>query len=87
MRFDETGLPWVNPSPNMRSLTQAMLYPGVGLIEFTNVSVGRGTTTPFEHIGAPWINDGTLSPSGCCKRRISPGIEVSRPVHSRRQRL
>ncbi len=61
MLFDETGLPWVNPSPNIRSLTQAMLYPGVGLIEFTNVSVGRGTATPFEHVGAPWINEGRLS--------------------------
>ncbi len=61
MRFDETGLPWVNPSPNMRSLTQALLYPGVGLIEFTNVSVGRGTPMPFEQIGAPWINDGRLA--------------------------
>ncbi len=61
MRFDETGLPWVNPSPNMRSLTQAMLYPGVGLVEFTNLSVGRGTTTPFEHVGAPWVHDGRLA--------------------------
>lgn len=59
--FDETGLPWVNPSPNIRSLTAAMLYPGVGLIEFTNVSVGRGTRSPFEHIGAPWIHDGRLA--------------------------
>jgi uncharacterized protein YbbC (DUF1343 family)/CubicO group peptidase (beta-lactamase class C family) len=55
--FDQTGLPWVNPSPNMRSLTQALLYPGVGLLEFTNISVGRGTDTPFEIIGAPWIDD------------------------------
>lgn len=61
MRFDDTGLPWVNPSPNIRSLTQAMLYPGVGLVEFTNISVGRGTATPFEHIGAPWIHEGRLS--------------------------
>ncbi len=60
-RFDETGLPWVNPSPNIRSLTAAMLYPGVGLIEFTNVSVGRGTRSPFEHVGAPWIHDGRLA--------------------------
>ena len=51
--FDQTGLTWTNPSPNMRSLTQAMLYPGVGLIEMTNVSVGRGTDTPFEVVGAP----------------------------------
>jgi uncharacterized protein YbbC (DUF1343 family) len=55
MWFDSTNLTWVNPSPNMRSLTQATLYPGVGLLETTNVSVGRGTDTPFELIGAPWI--------------------------------
>jgi uncharacterized protein YbbC (DUF1343 family)/CubicO group peptidase (beta-lactamase class C family) len=54
--FDQTGLLWTNPSPNMRSLTQAVLYPGVGLIEMTNVSVGRGTDTPFELVGAPWID-------------------------------
>ena len=53
--FDETGLPWVNPSPNIRSVTQALLYSGVGLLEATNLSVGRGTDTPFEVIGAPWI--------------------------------
>jgi len=55
--FDQTGLRWVNPSPNMRSLTQALLYPGIGLLETTNLSVGRGTDTPFEVIGAPWINE------------------------------
>jgi uncharacterized protein YbbC (DUF1343 family) len=54
--FDRTGLMWVNPSPNMRSLTQAVLYPGIGLLETTNVSVGRGTDTPFEVIGAPWLD-------------------------------
>ena len=53
--FDETGLPWVNPSPNIRSVTQALLYSGVGLLEATNLSVGRGTDMPFEVIGAPWI--------------------------------
>ena len=57
MRFDETNLTWTNPSPNMRSLTEATLYPGVGLLETTNVSVGRGTDTPFELIGAPWIDE------------------------------
>jgi uncharacterized protein YbbC (DUF1343 family) len=72
-RFDETGLPWVNPSPNIRSLTQAMLYPGVGLIEFTNVSVGRGTSTPFEHVGAPWIHDGRLAES--LRGEKIPGID------------
>ncbi|HEX3716427.1 MAG TPA: exo-beta-N-acetylmuramidase NamZ domain-containing protein [Verrucomicrobiae bacterium] len=55
--FDETGQPWVNPSPNMRSLTEAMLYPGVGLLEYCQISVGRGTGTPFEVIGAPYIED------------------------------
>jgi len=53
--FDSTGLEWVNPSPNLRSVTEAALYPGVALIEGTNVSVGRGTDTPFELVGAPWI--------------------------------
>jgi len=54
--FDQTGLPWSNPSPNMRNLKQAILYPGVGLLE-SAVSVGRGTDTPFELIGAPYIDD------------------------------
>ncbi|UWZ85800.1 exo-beta-N-acetylmuramidase NamZ domain-containing protein [Occallatibacter riparius] len=53
--FDSTGEVWINPSPNMRSLNEAMLYPGIGMIEGTNVSVGRGTDTPFEVVGAPWI--------------------------------
>ncbi len=53
--YDSTGLAWVNPSPNLRSLTEAALYPGVALVEGTNVSVGRGTDTPFELVGAPWI--------------------------------
>lgn len=53
--LDSTGVRWVNPSPNMRSLAEAVLYPGVGMVEATNVSVGRGTDTPFEVVGAPWI--------------------------------
>jgi uncharacterized protein YbbC (DUF1343 family) len=59
--FDQTGLPWVNPSPNMRSLTEAILYPGMGLLELTNVSVGRGTDRPFEIFGAPWIDGQKLA--------------------------
>ncbi|MGZ8939830.1 MAG: exo-beta-N-acetylmuramidase NamZ family protein, partial [Limisphaerales bacterium] len=55
--YDQTQLPWINPSPNMRSLTQSILYPGVGLIEFCAVSVGRGTDTPFEVVGAPYMDD------------------------------
>ncbi len=59
--FDSTGLEWVNPSPNLRSVTEAALYPGVALIEGTNVSVGRGTDTPFELVGAPWIKGRELA--------------------------
>ena len=59
--WDQTGLTWTNPSPNMRSLTQAYLYPGIGLMEFTNLSVGRGTDTPFEVVGAPWIDGRQLA--------------------------
>jgi uncharacterized protein YbbC (DUF1343 family)/CubicO group peptidase (beta-lactamase class C family) len=57
MWFDQTGLPWRNPSPNIRNVTQAALYPGIGLLETTPLSVGRGTDTPFEVIGAPYIDD------------------------------
>jgi uncharacterized protein YbbC (DUF1343 family) len=53
--FDSTGVAWVNPSPNLRDMVEATLYPGVGLIEGANISVGRGTDTPFEVVGAPWI--------------------------------
>ena len=59
--FDSTGLTWVNPSPNLRGITEAALYPGVGLIEGTNVSVGRGTDTPFELLGAPWMKGRELA--------------------------
>ncbi|MCW1886241.1 DUF1343 domain-containing protein [Luteolibacter flavescens] len=59
--FDETALPWRDPSPNMRSVTAATLYPGVGLLEFCKVSVGRGTGTPFELLGAPYIDDMKLA--------------------------
>jgi len=59
--FDSTGLAWVNQSPNLRSLTEATLYPGVAMIEGTNVSVGRGTDTPFEVLGAPWIKGRDLA--------------------------
>jgi uncharacterized protein YbbC (DUF1343 family) len=55
--FDQTGLVWTPPSPNLQSVAQAVLYPGVALVEGTNVSVGRGTDTPFEIVGAPWIDD------------------------------
>ena len=70
--FDETGLPWINPSPNMRNLLQATLYPGVGAIEYSNVSVGRGTDTPFEQIGAPWIDGVRLAEA--LNGRAIPGV-------------
>jgi uncharacterized protein YbbC (DUF1343 family) len=59
--YDSTSAEWINPSPNLRNLIEATLYPGVGLIEGTNVSVGRGTNTPFEVLGAPWINGRELA--------------------------
>jgi uncharacterized protein YbbC (DUF1343 family)/CubicO group peptidase (beta-lactamase class C family) len=59
--WDTTGLTWINPSPNMRNLTQAFLYPGIGLLETTNLSVGRGTDTPFELLGAPWLDGQKLA--------------------------
>lgn len=61
MWFDETNQTWINPSPNMRSLTEATLYPGIGLLETTNLSVGRGTDTPFEIIGSPWLDGQKLA--------------------------
>ncbi|MFN2452815.1 MAG: exo-beta-N-acetylmuramidase NamZ domain-containing protein [Pyrinomonadaceae bacterium] len=72
MWYDATNLTWVNPSPNMRSLNEATLYPGVGLLETTNLSVGRGTDTPFELIGAPWL-DGQRLASYLNERQL-PGV-------------
>ena len=72
MCLDATGQVWVNPSPNMRSLMEATLYPGIGLLETTNLSVGRGTDTPFEVIGAPWL-DGRKLASYLNARRL-PGV-------------
>jgi uncharacterized protein YbbC (DUF1343 family)/CubicO group peptidase (beta-lactamase class C family) len=70
--FDETGLPWISPSPNMRNMNEAALYTGVGAIEYTNVSVGRGTDTPFEHVGAPWIDGVQLADT--LNARSIPGV-------------
>jgi len=61
MYLFDTGLFWLNPSPNMRSLEAALLYPGIGMLEFTNISVGRGTESPFELLGAPWIDEHKLA--------------------------
>ena len=59
--YDATGLRWVNPSPNLRSVDEAALYPGVAMVEGANISVGRGTATPFELVGAPWIDGRQLA--------------------------
>jgi uncharacterized protein YbbC (DUF1343 family) len=72
--FDQTGLPWINPSPNIRSVTQALLYSGIGLLESTNLSVGRGTDMPFEIVGAPWIDPHGLADA--LQRRKLPGVRV-----------
>ena len=72
--FDATDLPWVNPSPNMRSLKAAMLYPGLGMLEYAKISVGRGTDSPFEQIGADFINGRELA-TYLNKRQI-PGVRV-----------
>ena len=77
MWFDETGLTWINPSPNMRNLYEATLYPGVGSIEYANVSVGRGTDTPFEQIGAPWIRGQELSDALNARDRKSTRLNSS----------
>jgi uncharacterized protein YbbC (DUF1343 family) len=58
--FDETGLPWIDPSPNIRSLDAALTYSGLVLFEATNLSVGRGTDAPFSYVGAPWLDTGRL---------------------------
>ena len=69
--FDETGLPWVDPSPNIRTLEQALLYPGIALLEgLPNYSVGRGTSTPFEFVGADWI-DGELLAAFLNRRNLA----------------
>jgi uncharacterized protein YbbC (DUF1343 family) len=70
--YDQTGLVWINPSPNMRNLTQALLYPGIGLLETTNISVGRGTDTPFELVGAPWLDGRKLA--AALNAQAIPGV-------------
>jgi uncharacterized protein YbbC (DUF1343 family) len=75
MWLDETGLPWSNPSPNIRNLNAAALYPGLGAIEWTRLSVGRGTAKPFEQVGAPWV-DGRRLALELNDRRI-PGVQFA----------
>jgi len=76
MWFDETGLPWVMPSPNIPTLESAIVYPGMCLLEGTNLSEGRGTTRPFEIFGAPWIDPWILERE--LKKKNLPGISFRR---------
>lgn len=78
MYYDETGLLWINPSPNMPSLDAAILYNGTCLFEGTNISVGRGTTKPFEMVGAPWIDPYKLAEE--MNAKSLPGV-IFRPVY------
>ena len=85
MWFDETGLPWIDPSPNMRSLNAALLYPGIAMLEYSsNYSVGRGTDAPFEQVGADWIDGRKLAE--LLNTRRTPGVRAYptsfRPVAS-----
>lgn len=70
--FSQTGLPWVNPSPNLRSAAAGILYPGIEILQEGGVSVGRGTPTPFEHFGAPWIRGKPFA--DYLNRRDLPGV-------------
>lgn len=72
--FDQTQQTWVNPSPNLRSLPAAALYPGVGLLEATNLSVGRGTDCPFEMLGAPWLDGPRLA--AMVNAAAPPGVRL-----------
>jgi uncharacterized protein YbbC (DUF1343 family) len=78
MWFDETDLPWVQPSPNLPSLETAFVYPGTCFFEGVNISEGRGITRPFEYIGAPWIDGRELAPS--LNDGGLPGVRF-RPCH------
>ena len=77
MYYDETGLPWIIPSPNLPTLDSAVVYPGAVLVEGTKLSEGRGTTRPFEFIGAPWIDGERLA--AAMNGRGLPGVHF-RPV-------
>ncbi len=76
LTFDQTDVPWVNPSPNIRNVTQAALYPGVGFLEVLPLSVGRGTDTPFEHFGAPWITNPDALAANLSARNL-PGVSFA----------
>jgi uncharacterized protein YbbC (DUF1343 family) len=78
MAFEDTGLPWVLPSPNMPTVDTAFVYPGGCLVEGTNLSEGRGTTRPFELVGAPWLDPWRLADD--LRREKLPGVRF-RPTY------
>ena len=85
MWYDDTGLPWIAPSPNLRTLDAALLYPGTVLVEGTNLSEGRGTDAPFQLVGAPWLTDAGAIAEELGKRDGSRGVRfdsVSRTIAS-----
>ena len=86
--YDQTGLTWENPSPNIRTMNEAVLYPGLGAIEWTHLSVGRGTDTPFEQAGAPWIDGAALAAALNARhlrgRALLPGVLHARVEHPTR---
>ena len=73
--YDQTGLPWIPPSPNLRTLNEAFLYPGIEILQPTGVSVGRGTDSPFELVGAPWTHSDDLLNS--LNPRQVPGVRFT----------
>jgi uncharacterized protein YbbC (DUF1343 family) len=73
--FDETGLPWTNPSPNLRTMTAAVPYPGLGFLDYSPVSVGRGTDTPFEFFGAAWMHAAEVAEA--LNARHIPGVSFA----------
>ncbi len=78
MHYDQTGLTWINPSPNMKSLIAALLYPGLGVLETTSISVGRGTERPFQLYGAPWMDAGAVAAN--LARRSIQGISFTQVI-------
>jgi len=82
MWWDDTGLAWINPSPNIRSVEGSLLYPGIVFFEATNVSEGRGTESPFQLVGAPWLTDAEAIARAMSLKRL-PGVKFE----STRQRI
>ena len=74
--YDQTGLPWIPPSPNLRTVNAAFLYPGLEILQAAGISVGRGTDRPFELLGAPWIKADELT--AALDRLKIPGVSVAR---------